>query len=171
MIDLQATTVQKSAEMIIDRLLSNRDGDPYLSLGLPRDAGSAEVAKRWKRLIVLYHPDRYPDNKENEEKAKRLNEAYDQIRKAKKCAAWYRPFNEALRDSLPKTAAVHHARYLRYLPTLILALTVLMAVISIFLYFKTAKDDRQIYNKHQRELSSPAARIGLISCSRTILLK
>ncbi len=161
MIDLKATTVQKSAEIIIDRLLSNRNGDPYLSLGLPRDAGSAEAAKRWRRLIVLYHPDKYPDKKEYEEKAKRLNEAYDQIRKEKRCTAWYRPFNDALRDSLPKTAAVHRARYLRYLPTIILALTVLMAAISIFLFFKIAKDDRPMYNKYRRELSRPAAGAGL----------
>ncbi len=160
MIDWQATTVQKSAERIIDNLLFNKNDDPYLSLGLRGDAGTDEVTKRWRRLIVLYHPDRYPDKKEYEEKAKRLNEAYTQIRKARKGAAWYEPFNDALRDNLPKKAVVHYYRYLRYLPTLILALTVLMAIVSILLFFKMAKDDRRMYNKNQREWSRPAAGTG-----------
>jgi len=161
LIERQATDVQKSAEAIIDHLLFNKNNDPYLSLGLPKHAGEVEVNRRWRRLIVLYHPDRYPDNKEYEEKAKKLNEAYAQIRKAKEHVVWYGPINDVFRDSPPKADAVHHARYLRYLPTLILALTIFIALISILLFFKAVKDDRQLHNKNERESSRPAAGVGL----------
>jgi len=157
MIDRQVTIVQKSAEAITDLLLFNKNNDPYLSIGFPGYAGKDEVNRRWKRLIVLCHPDKYPDQKEYEEKAKKLNEAYDQIRKTKKHAIPYNPINDVFRDSLPKSDTVHYARYLKYVPTIILALTIFMAVISILLFFKAVKDDRHLYNKNQREFSRPAA--------------
>lgn len=156
MIDRQVPSVQKTAELIIDHLLFNVNDDPYLSLGLTRDAGKAEVNKRWKRLIVLYHPDRYPDKKEYEEKAKKINEVYDKIRKIKEHGVRYGPVEDIFRDVPPPAAAVHHARYLRYLPTLILALTIFIAIISILLFFKAAKDDRHKYDKNQGEWSRPA---------------
>jgi hypothetical protein len=161
MIDRQVTFVQNSAAAIIDHLLFNKKNDPYLSLGLPRYAGKAEVNRRWKRLIVLYHPDKYPDQKEYEEKAKKINEAYDEIRKIKENAAWYKPVNSVYGDSLPKADAAHYAKYLRYLPLFILVLTIFMAVISILFFLKTIKDDRHLYNGNPKKLSGYTSSNGL----------
>lgn len=161
MIDRQATAVQKSAETITDLLLFNKNNDPYLSIGFPGHAGKDEVNRRWKRLIVLNHPDRYPNQKEYEEKAKKLNEAYDKIRKTKEHAIPCRPINNILRNGLPKADTRHYARYLKYVPTIILALTIFFAVISVLLFLKTVKDDRHLYNKNQRELNKPSASAGL----------
>jgi hypothetical protein len=56
LLNVPAVTVKEHAESVINILLFNKENDPYLSLGLERTASFSEVHKRWKRLIVLYHP-------------------------------------------------------------------------------------------------------------------
>jgi hypothetical protein len=139
MIERQATVVQTRAEAIVERLLFNKKNDPYLSMGLPGHAGRDEVNRRWKRLIVLYHPDRHPDRKGYEEKAKKLNEAYDRIRAIKGRSVAYKPAGSVYGESLPKAGAAHYAGYLKYLPAFILALTIFMAVVSVLFFFGLLK--------------------------------
>ncbi len=50
--------------------------DYYQLLGIRHDASSTEIRTAYKKLAMLYHPDRNPDNKEAEELFKLINEAY-----------------------------------------------------------------------------------------------
>ncbi len=84
--DIDRNYVSESVRKILYRLHFNRENDHYLTLALPRNVTQPQIHKRWKDLILLYHPDR---NKESstymEECAKRINEAYtvlkDEVRK------------------------------------------------------------------------------------------
>lgn len=50
--------------------------DYYQLLGIRKDASSTEIRAAYKRLAMLYHPDRNPNNTEAEELFKLINEAY-----------------------------------------------------------------------------------------------
>src|SRR4051794_15990831 len=63
-----------------------RDGtDPYQVLGVARDATSSDIHDAWRRLCVIYHPDRFAESQRSarEEAAHRMalaNEAYAEVR-------------------------------------------------------------------------------------------
>ena len=44
--------------------------DYYEVLGVKKDATEDEIKKAYRKLAIKYHPDRYPDNAEAEEKFK-----------------------------------------------------------------------------------------------------
>ncbi|MDA8106445.1 MAG: J domain-containing protein [Nitrospiraceae bacterium] len=136
-----AALVQRSAEAIIDLVLFNRNNDPYASLGLPRYAGKAEVNRRWKRLIVLYHPDKYPNQREHyEEKAKKINEAYGEIRKEAGMHTSPDTVFYPSGKSPSRTEAAPYRRYLKHVPTVILALVIFIAVVSVLFFINAVKD-------------------------------
>ena len=52
--------------------------DYYHILGVDQDASAQDIKKAFRRLALLYHPDRNPGNvKEAEGKFKEMNEAYE----------------------------------------------------------------------------------------------
>ena len=66
-----------------------RKRDYYEVLGVPKDAGDAEIKKAFKKLALKYHPDRNPDNpKAAEEKFKEINEAYSVLSNKQKRAQY-----------------------------------------------------------------------------------
>ncbi|MEJ2009200.1 MAG: DnaJ domain-containing protein [Acidobacteriota bacterium] len=139
--------VIKSVQTVIDLLLFNAGNDPYMSLCLPRYASEEQVSRRWKRLIVFYHPDKYADRVDYEERAKRINEAYEAIQKIRedlhvdetvrtivKRNACYSSFNGKAMKHLSKKKASSYYKYLSRLPTLILVFSILVTIISILLF-------------------------------------
>ena len=76
LIKLPELKIKRHAEAIIERLLFNKENDPYISFGMERYANLDDISRRWKRLMMLYHPDKYSDKVKYEEKAKKINEAY-----------------------------------------------------------------------------------------------
>jgi curved DNA-binding protein len=50
--------------------------DYYQLLGVSKKASKEEIKKAFRKLAMKYHPDKNKDNKEAEEKFKKINEAY-----------------------------------------------------------------------------------------------
>lgn len=131
--------VKTSAQMIIHTLLFNRENNPYISLGLQRHVTMAEVSKRWKRLMTLYHPDKYPNQKDSEEEAKKINEAFSAIQEAKGSELHHETMADIRTYRPPKTLKRPYVKRLKYLPALIIAAAVIIAVISVLLLIKTIR--------------------------------
>lgn len=55
----------------------NPKKDYYKILGIAKDAKKEEIKMAWRKLVIIYHPDKNPDNPEAEEKIKEINEAYE----------------------------------------------------------------------------------------------
>lgn len=53
--------------------------DPYVVLGVDRNASEEEIKKAYRTLAKKYHPDANPNNPEAAERMKEINAAYDQI--------------------------------------------------------------------------------------------
>ena len=51
--------------------------DPYQELGVSRGASADEIRKAFRKLAKQNHPDTNPDNKESEERFKRVSGAFD----------------------------------------------------------------------------------------------
>jgi DnaJ-class molecular chaperone len=58
--------------------------DPYLELGVPRTASADEIRKAFRKLAKQNHPDTNPNNKEAEERFKRVSAAFDVLGDADK---------------------------------------------------------------------------------------
>lgn len=67
--------------------------DYYTTLGISSDASAAEIKKRYRDLMVKYHPDRN-HSLDAEEKAKRINEAYSVLSDPMKRAEYDRRSSE-----------------------------------------------------------------------------
>jgi curved DNA-binding protein len=50
--------------------------DYYKTLGVEKKADQEAIKKAYRKLALKYHPDRNPDNREAEEKFKKISEAY-----------------------------------------------------------------------------------------------
>ena len=64
--------------------------NPYEVLGVARDASDADIKKAYHKLVMKYHPDRNPDDKNAEEKFKEVNNAFDILKDPQKRAAYDR---------------------------------------------------------------------------------
>jgi molecular chaperone DnaJ len=64
--------------------------DYYAVLGVAKNATPEELKKAYRKLAVMYHPDKNQGNKAAEEKFKEINEAYDVLRDENKRASYDR---------------------------------------------------------------------------------
>ncbi len=64
--------------------------NPYEVLGVARDATDADIKKAYHKLVMKYHPDKNPGDKEAEEKFKEVNNAFDILKDPQKRAAYDR---------------------------------------------------------------------------------
>ena len=58
--------------------------DYYRTLGIERTAGAEEIKKAYRKLALLFHPDRNQGDKEAEERFKEISEAYAVLSDRKK---------------------------------------------------------------------------------------
>lgn len=67
----------------------NTESNYYIIMGLPQNASSGEIRERWKKLMLLYHPDRQGgDDSWVSERAKKVNEAYSILKDNEKRQAF-----------------------------------------------------------------------------------
>lgn len=153
--------VREISETIIDSLLFNRERDPFRSLGLPGNTDREALNKRWKRLLRLYHPDRFFNEKEYEEKAKRINEAFNEAtarlsQKApqetgKVSASRGHPFSERAGGAVRAEGDLRDIfRYSRYIPAFISILTFTVAVLVTIVFFINNFGTRGPANKERQ---------------------
>src|SRR5258707_13088603 len=64
--------------------------DPYITLGVKKDASQAEIQKAYRKLAKKLHPDLNPGNKKSEERFKEVAAAYDLLGDADKRARFDR---------------------------------------------------------------------------------
>ncbi len=144
------------ANFVISMLHFNPDNNFYVTLGISGKASADEIRERWKKLMLLYHPDRQADNIEwFAERAKKVNEAYSTLKDALKRAAFdkklaedsFRRQSSRLRAAAPARAgmhrvATHHsvrrgsssgkgANLRRYLPVVIVVCYIAVAAVFI----------------------------------------
>ncbi|MCS6832947.1 MAG: DnaJ domain-containing protein, partial [Flammeovirgaceae bacterium] len=73
----------------------------YDILGISAEATQKEIKSAYKKLALLYHPDRNPHNKDAEEKFKAINNAYHILSD---------PLKKQQYDSLRKSFYFHHTQ-------------------------------------------------------------
>ncbi len=64
--------------------------DYYEVLGVPREAGEADLKSAYRKLAHQFHPDKNPGDKKAEEKFKEVSEAYAVLSDAEKRAQYDR---------------------------------------------------------------------------------
>jgi len=135
LLDIPEITIKRYAEAIIDILLFNKENDPFLSFGLTSDASLSEVNKRWKSLIVLYHPDRNSSKQLFESRAKKINGIYEQMLRLQEQKLYPRSLNNMIEVSLPRSSKLIHEKYFKYIPYIIIMLAIIIAILSLLLFF------------------------------------
>jgi DnaJ-class molecular chaperone len=84
--------------------------------------------------MVLYHPDRYPDNKEYEEKAKRINESYEKLYRGQAKDSFFTVGQSANHVNARAAGRAKNVRGIRRVPAFILALAIFACIISLWLF-------------------------------------
>ena len=69
--------------------------DFYQTLGVAKSASQEEIKKAFRKLAMVYHPDKNPGNKEAEQKFKEISEAYEILQDQQKRAAYDRYGHDA----------------------------------------------------------------------------
>lgn len=158
MSEMPVRKIRESAEAILDSMFFNKKNDPYITLGLRGNEDKSTVTKRWRQLITLFHPDKYPESKIYEEKAKRINEAYEEIRrsdekKKKQDKHIYFKQNDKVSEIIkmryPKTIGLRSrageftlrhnqtsSRFLRKLPLILVAIMLFVSFLSVIFLIK-----------------------------------
>lgn len=152
----------------------NPENNFYVTLGLSSLSSQDQIRERWKRLMLLYHPDRQGEDKEwFAERAKKVNEAYSVLKNAADRAAFdgklakdsQRLQSSRLRGMVRDGGVPHRAARVgsvpgkswalrRYVPVLIVACYVLAA--AVFLAFIYFRDDSTSLESALRPAGHPA---------------
>ncbi len=147
-IKIPSEKIEITAIGIVNILLFNKMNNPFLSLGLSNHATDKETRKRWKRLLMLYHPDRLFNQKTYEEMAKKINQAYREIEELEEKNLHYekvignhqkKSFEKekyfSVKTNLNKNfIRIFNHKYLKNLPAFILVVVISIAIFTIALF-------------------------------------
>ena len=75
----------RNAEM---ELKKSKRKDYYKILGVEKDANENEIKKAYRKLAIVHHPDKNPDNEEAADKFKEIGEAYETLSDPEKRARY-----------------------------------------------------------------------------------
>lgn len=71
--------LQRSSQAILQLLITNKQGNPYMTLCVSEEASQDEIKRRRNKLLQVFHPDRNRNSSLNESITRNINEAYDKI--------------------------------------------------------------------------------------------
>jgi curved DNA-binding protein CbpA len=80
-------------------------GDPYVTLGVARDASDADVRLAYRRLVQLHHPDHNGGSAESARRFEEIQDAYNRIRQQREQPARAKPSRSAPPRSAPPRSA------------------------------------------------------------------
>ncbi len=69
-------------------LKKSKRKDYYKILGIEKDATETEIKKGYRKLAIIHHPDKNPDDKEAEHRFKEIGEAYENLSDPQKRARY-----------------------------------------------------------------------------------
>lgn len=144
------------ANFILSKMHFNPENDYYIALGLSQNASQDEIRERWKKLMLLYHPDRQIGNEDwFIERAKKINEAYNTLKDNYKRMDYTRNLRKQMlyAKSIPpshvRTRPLHQkhswkhtifsalSALNKYLPSITVSLIIFFTLIFIgFIYFQ-----------------------------------
>jgi curved DNA-binding protein CbpA len=82
--------------------------DPFVTLGVSRNATDAEIRSAYRRLVQLHHPDHNGGSTESARRFEEVQEAYAEVRKQRQSGARSKPGSGAsgsTRRQRPRTAS------------------------------------------------------------------
>jgi hypothetical protein len=104
--DIDNKYLVDGASFVISRMHFNPENNYYITMGLARNVSPEEIRDRWKKLMLLYHPDRQGgDESWLSERAKKVNEAYSVLKDAEKRQAFDRKLLEQEISKKPAAGA------------------------------------------------------------------
>lgn len=136
--------IEAVAKRILNLLLFNKENNPFLSFGLTSNATSDEIKRRWKRLLVIYHPDRMFNQKSYDEIAKKINQVYREIVELKNKVSndYDKGVVRKRGEKIIEKEEIHYPsnrnfnfRYLKFLPTFIVIVAIAITIFTIILLF------------------------------------
>ncbi|WGS83552.1 MAG: J domain-containing protein [Candidatus Hodgkinia cicadicola] len=73
---------------------------PYETLGIPKDSNRTQIKTAFRKLALMFHPDRNPNNPEADKRFKEINAAYDVLKNPSKKSQYdkYGSRSEYVRD-------------------------------------------------------------------------
>lgn len=71
--------IQKDIRHAEMELKKSKRKDYYKILGVEKDAGEAEIKKAYRKLAIVHHPDKNPDDEQAAERFKDVGEAYETL--------------------------------------------------------------------------------------------
>lgn len=71
--------IQKEIRNAELELKKSKRKDYYKILGVDKDATDNDIKKAYRKLAIVHHPDKNPDNKEAEQRFKEIGEAYETL--------------------------------------------------------------------------------------------
>ena len=80
--------IQKDVRAAELELKKSKRKDYYKILGVEKDAGDNEIKKAYRKLAIVHHPDKNPENEDAAEKFKEIGEAYECLSDSQKRARY-----------------------------------------------------------------------------------
>ena len=75
----QEPSIQKEVRNAEMELKKSKRKDYYKILGLEKDAGENDIKKAYRKLAIVHHPDKNPDDEQAAERFKDIGEAYETL--------------------------------------------------------------------------------------------
>ena len=102
--DIDNKYLVDGANFVISKMHFNSENNYYITLGLQQNASPDEIRERWRKLMLLYHPDRQEgDDSWVSERAKKVNEAYSILKDDEKRRAFNRKLSEQAMSRKPES--------------------------------------------------------------------